>query len=699
MGILKAIGWDARRCSVTLPGRKMARHDLRYMQGRAPSGLLDLLPAAKTVRQNEHIRCCLADLRQKDPFRRRHGHSIFRGLEAKGSRHSAAARAHHFVIKPKFLQDSFLGRGVEDCMMMAVELDERALAAAHRTEFRSLAVEKLGEEFSVFGKPVGPLLAREQILQLVTEGADACRLKADNGHPLLDGWAENVEVAPPQRLGLIEPAPIVKRAAAADGSRRNRNFIVETLQNLGCRNGRINTEIIVESVRPKHHPAALEFGLPLAEPLDKGLPGIRRYLAVLGDASGPFRGCRDPWRAGEKICKPGCRARKARPAVDEPHRISSPRPQFPRIMVSAEFGLISRHIDMDRAIAFAPFASEAKIERVFDLPAAPAICDHATMQHLEEEPRAPACGILLLARCHIARAHHALLASFPAAKADADAAPRRFRKAAVVFFIGEVVLDFRRLIGGADAQIGRDREGIDDFAGVHAARRIPDRLELAEGLDKLGAIHLLEERTARLAVAMLAGKRAAVADDEIRALVEKALPIGEASLRAQIERNPAMDEAIAEVAIDRSLIAVSMKECLEVAQIIAEHLAGHGGIFPAVPSLWHARNMGRCAERRFAQLPNFVLLALVRNDFRRMALRAHGLCGFIGFACCIGFVFTSEFRDEPAIAIRQHRDVFGMNVLAPHELDQEIINPFKRNRAKLQNFGNGIRGLEDVFET
>src|SRR5579885_3602552 len=238
MGILKAIGWDARRCSVTLPGRKMARHDLRYMQGRAPSGLLDLLPAAKTVRQNEHIRCCLADLRQ---------------------------------------QDSFLGRGVEDCMMMAVELDERALAAAHRTEFRSLAVEKLGEEFSVFRKPVGPLLAREQIRQLVTEGADACRLKADNGHPLLDGWAENVEVAPPQRLGLIEPAPIVKRAAAANRSRRNRNFIVETLQNLGCRNGRINTEIIVESVRPKHHPAALGFGLPLVEPLYKGLAGIRRY--------------------------------------------------------------------------------------------------------------------------------------------------------------------------------------------------------------------------------------------------------------------------------------------------------------------------------------------------------------------------------------------------------------------------------------
>ena len=56
------------------------------------------------------------------------------------------------------------------------------------------------------------------------------------------------------------------------------------------------------------------------------------------------------------------------------------------------------------------------------------------------------------------------------------------------------------------------------------------RLELAEGADQLGAEHLRQQLAARLAVAVLAGERAAVAHDEVRGLVEK---------RAELARCPA----------------------------------------------------------------------------------------------------------------------------------------------------------------
>src|SRR3546814_7136581 len=51
--------------------------------------------------------------------------------------------------------------------------------------------------------------------------------------------------------------------------------------------------------------------------------------------------------------------------------------------------------------------------------------------------------------------------------------------------------------------------------------RIPDRLELAERLHQFRAIHLRQQARAHLTVAMLAGQRAAVTEDQIGGLVHE----------------------------------------------------------------------------------------------------------------------------------------------------------------------------------
>ena len=62
------------------------------------------------------------------------------------------------------------------------------------------------------------------------------------------------------------------------------------------------------------------------------------------------------------------------------------------------------------------------------------------------------------------------------------------------------------------------RYGVDDLAGVHLVVRVPDGLELAEGLHQLRPEHLGKQLGARLAVAVLAREGAAVANHQIGGL-------------------------------------------------------------------------------------------------------------------------------------------------------------------------------------
>src|SRR5207245_1860930 len=65
-------------------------------------------------------------------------------------------------------------------------------------------------------------------------------------------------------------------------------------------------------------------------------------------------------------------------------------------------------------------------------------------------------------------------------------------------------LGLPRLVGSAVAQVLGHRRALDDVARVHPVVGIERALELAEGLHQCRAVHALEERAARAAVAVLA---------------------------------------------------------------------------------------------------------------------------------------------------------------------------------------------------
>ena len=112
--------------------------------------------------------------------------------------------------------------------------------------------------------------------------------------------------------------------------------------------------------------------------------------------------------------------------------------------------------------------------------------------------------------------HHAVLVAVLAALADADAARRRHRERVVVVGIAEVrrALVVRGPVA-AEPQVLVERGGRDDLAGVHLVLWVEDRLQLAERAHDDVAEHDRQQLAAALAVAVLAGERAAVGGDEV----------------------------------------------------------------------------------------------------------------------------------------------------------------------------------------
>ena len=185
------------------------------------------------------------------------------------------------------------------------------------------------------------------------------------------------------------------------------------------------------------------------------------------------------------------------------------------------------------------------------------------------------------------------------------------RERAVVVREGEVRLHLRRVVIGAEPQVGGDRVGIDDLAGIQLPVGVPDRLELAESLDQLGPEHLRQQLRLRLAVSVLAGDRAAVSEDQVRGLVQKGAEGLDPGVAHQVEVPARVHAAVAVVAVERALVAVLAGQLAELPQVAAELLGRHCRVFPALVGVRLAGDEGGRAEACLADLPDVRGLLLV----------------------------------------------------------------------------------------
>ena len=180
---------------------------------------------------------------------------------------------------------------------------------------------------------------------------------------------------------------------------------------------------------------------------------------------------------------------------------------------------------------------------------------------------------------------------------------------------------WRALVEGVAKVFERivDAHRIEELAGIHAVVRIPERLEFAEGLHELGAEHFGQQRGARLAVAVLAGERAAKARTRSAARSMNSRKMRMPCCAAEIEIDAHVDAALAVVAVERAAIAVLGHELGDGAKICAQLLGGNGSILPTFPAVGLAGHKDHGTERGFAHMPHRLSLVGARRYVPRAA--------------------------------------------------------------------------------
>ena len=136
---------------------------------------------------------------------------------------------------------------------------------------------------------------------------------------------------------------------------------------------------------------------------------------------------------------------------------------------------------------------------------------------------------------------------------------------------------------------------------------IPDVLHLGEQPQPVCSVHAAKQFRARPPVAVLAGDRAAQCHDEIRRLLDERPECRQAARTEQIEIDPHVHAALAEVAVIRSGQSVPTEQIVEAAQVVTETLGWNRRILPAAPGLGAVGPAGREARRVRAASPQHAL--------------------------------------------------------------------------------------------
>src|SRR5581483_5481833 len=232
------------------------------------------------------------------------------------------------------------------------------------------------------------------------------------------------------------------------------------------------------------------------------------------------------------------------------------RMQAAIVVLGEELRFVPGHVHLHRALGLAGFAAEAKVERFVHGLALKALFTERARKHLPEQMGAAARRVLLVAGRAIARAHHPAFCI--AARADADAALCRTLKRAAIRLKREELRSIT--FWGRDVEVAQvfdrvvDTHSIRDLARIHPVIRIPQHLELTEGLNKLGSEHLGQQRGARLAVAVFALERTAEAQHQVGSALNELAKRANTLFGAEVEVRPQMSASLAKVSIDRRAV-------------------------------------------------------------------------------------------------------------------------------------------------
>src|ERR1700730_19475880 len=104
---------------------------------------------------------------------------------------------------------------------MTVTVEHYFAEKSRRLVARCMSLQEFTEQESLSSQPIGALIGRKQVVQLIAKDGSAARLQHDHRHVRINLAAEKVQDASQIFLGPIEHAEIVKRASAAKMTHRH----------------------------------------------------------------------------------------------------------------------------------------------------------------------------------------------------------------------------------------------------------------------------------------------------------------------------------------------------------------------------------------------------------------------------------------------------------------------------------------------
>ncbi len=543
---------------------------------------------------------------------------------------------------------------------------------------------------------------RQQLGRLGLQGRRAARLQPDDRHPGVQPRLQRGQGPGHDLFGVVELAGADPGQAAADGLGRDLDPVAERLQGGDGVPADARLQVVGERVGPQQQPRprSLRSLRGLRARSAAGEPRLERFAGQRGNV--PFRG--DPAEAlghrGQGLAPRGPvqqrgaagPADQAQPPRQPAQRVVRGRPPPPGVPLGQELSFVRRHVDADGAVPLAALAGQAQVQRAGHVVGVRGVDARPAAGELEQQPGPAAGGVLLLAGGPVARAHH--VAAAGQAGPDADAAAGGRLQAAVVVGEGQVRADGGPRSLDVDPHIGVEPAGPDHGPGVHPVPRIPDALELREGGDHRRGVHPRQQLGAGLAVAVLAGQRTAVRRDQVGGLGDEAAEARDTGRGNQVEVDPDVHAAVAEVAVVGAPPAVVVHQLAELPQIRPELLGRHRGVLPAGPGLPAVRAAGEDPRPGLPDAPQGPHRGRVGDDpAGPPGLRGAGRDG-LGRRFGFGPGAAAGLDEQPPFAVRQQLVPLIGRPGRPQRGDQRHVHAFDGQRGQVQETGRGVRGPE-----
>ena len=285
-------------------------------------------------------------------------------------------------------------------------------------------------------------------------------------------------------------------------------------------------------------------------------------------------------------------------------RASLQRRPMPFPIVRQKFALVPRHVHAHRTLRFARSAFQAQIHHLKNTFIAQSGFFQPSGHSQAQNISPPACGIPLIPRRHIGRAHRP--GELLPASTNSAAHLHRASHAPILRIV-EKRTGPGCHVARAETQVRSNWRRIHNLPWIQNTQRIEGFLDFTKRFIQHIAKHHPHKRTPHQPVPVLAGKCAAKLQHQFRNVLRDRLKLQHALGSFQVDHRPHMQTAHRRVRVNSGRSPMAVNDGEEPFDVVAQLLRRHRRVFHKRDGLRVFLHRHRKTQRRLAQAPDLRL--------------------------------------------------------------------------------------------